>query len=90
MLGFFFLNYKVVTLDNILQWEWCGRQERAVDIFYLDFIKAFDTVSHKILTEKVMKHRLDDQPVRWTEKRLGREGGQQLAPSLAGGQRLAV
>lgn len=46
-------------------------------IFYLAFIKAFDTVSHKSLTEKVMKHRLDDQPVRWTEKRLGPEGGQQ-------------
>ncbi|GAB0179857.1 mitochondrial enolase superfamily member 1 [Grus japonensis] len=34
---------------------------RAVDIVYLDFIKAFDIVSHKILKEKLMKYKLDEQ-----------------------------
>ena len=36
-------------------------------IVYLDFRKGFDTVSHKILIEKLMKYRLDEQTARWTE-----------------------
>ena len=32
---------------------------KAVDVFYLDFIKAFDTVSHGILLEKLAAHGLD-------------------------------
>ena len=32
---------------------------RAVDIVYLDFSKAFDTVSHKIFMKKLMKYGLD-------------------------------
>lgn len=40
---------------------------RAMDIAYLEFRKAFDPVSHKILTEKVMKNRLDEQTGNWTE-----------------------
>ncbi|PKU44163.1 rna-directed dna polymerase from mobile element jockey- hypothetical protein [Limosa lapponica baueri] len=40
---------------------------RAVDIVYLDFRKAFNTVSHKTLTEKLMNYGLDDQTVRWIE-----------------------
>ena len=37
---------------------------RAVNIDYLDFSKAFDTVSYKILIEKLMKNGLDEQTVR--------------------------
>ncbi|KAK4831130.1 hypothetical protein QYF61_015433 [Mycteria americana] len=40
---------------------------RAVDIVYLNFRKAFDTVSHKILIEKLLMHGLDDQTVRLIE-----------------------
>ncbi|KAM9591200.1 putative nicotine oxidoreductase isoform 2-T3 [Morphnus guianensis] len=40
---------------------------RAVDIVYLDFRKAFDPVSHKILIEKLLMYGLDEQTVRWTE-----------------------
>lgn len=32
---------------------------RAVDVVHLDISKAFDTVSLKILTEKMLKHELD-------------------------------
>ncbi|KAK4830060.1 hypothetical protein QYF61_008398 [Mycteria americana] len=40
---------------------------RAVDILYLDFSKAFDTVSHKILIDKVFMYGLVEQTVRWIE-----------------------
>ncbi|GAB0206675.1 mitochondrial enolase superfamily member 1 [Grus japonensis] len=40
---------------------------RAVDIVLLDFRKAFDPVSHKILIEKLLMYGLDEQTVRWTE-----------------------
>ncbi|GAB0179180.1 mitochondrial enolase superfamily member 1 [Grus japonensis] len=38
---------------------------RAVDVVYLDFSKAFDTVSHNILVSKLRKCRLDEGSVRW-------------------------
>jgi len=34
---------------------------RAVDVVHLHFSKAFDTVSPKILIEKLMKYGLDEQ-----------------------------
>lgn len=42
---------------------------RAVDIIYLYFRMAFDTITHQILIEKLMKYRSDEQPVsmRWNE-----------------------
>lgn len=41
---------------------------RAVDIVCLDFIKAFDTASLKILTEKLCMG-LDELTVRWVKKK---------------------
>jgi len=34
-------------------------EEKAVDVVYLDVNKAFDTVSHIILLEKLAAHGLD-------------------------------
>ncbi|GAB0177600.1 mitochondrial enolase superfamily member 1 [Grus japonensis] len=41
---------------------------RTVSIVYLDFRNGFETVSHKILIDKPMKYKLDEQTVRWIEK----------------------
>jgi len=38
---------------------------KAVDIVYLDFSKAFDTVPHSILLEKPAAHGLDGCALRW-------------------------
>ena len=38
---------------------------KAVDIVYLDFQKAFDTVPHRILIEKLAAHGLDERTVCW-------------------------
>ncbi|KAF1534966.1 hypothetical protein FQV19_0007934, partial [Eudyptula minor] len=38
---------------------------KAVDVVYLDFSKAFDTVSHGILLEKLAAHGLDRWTLRW-------------------------
>ncbi|GAB0204550.1 mitochondrial enolase superfamily member 1 [Grus japonensis] len=42
-------------------------ERRAVDVVYLDFSKAFDTVSHNILVSKLRKCGLDEWTVRWVE-----------------------
>ena len=39
---------------------------RAIDV-YLDFSKAFDTVSHNILLGKLRKYGLDEWSVKWIE-----------------------
>jgi len=38
---------------------------KVVDVIYLDFSKAFDTVSHSILLEKLAAHGLDGCTLRW-------------------------
>jgi len=38
---------------------------KAVDVVYLDFSKAFDTVSHSILPEKPAAHGLDGCTLHW-------------------------
>ncbi|CAM4550903.1 unnamed protein product [Lepidochelys kempii] len=40
---------------------------KAVDVLFLDFSKAFDTVSHSILVSKLRKYGLDECTIRWVE-----------------------
>ncbi|CAM5146132.1 unnamed protein product [Natator depressus] len=40
---------------------------KVVDMLFLDFSKAFDTVSHSILASKLKTYELDEWTVRWIE-----------------------
>ena len=40
---------------------------KAVDVVYLDFSKAFDTVPHHILMEKLAAHGLDGRTLCWVK-----------------------
>ena len=40
---------------------------KAVDVVYLDFSKAFDTVSHSILLQKLADHGLGRYTLGWVE-----------------------
>ncbi|CAM5082501.1 unnamed protein product [Eretmochelys imbricata] len=42
-------------------------EEKAVGVLFLDFSKAFDTVSHSILASKLKKYGLDEWTIRWIE-----------------------
>lgn len=50
--------------------EWCGRitysaeETRAMDIVYLNFSKAFNTISHRIVLDKMLMYRLDEKTMR--------------------------
>ncbi|KAK4825912.1 hypothetical protein QYF61_003407 [Mycteria americana] len=46
-------------------------EEKAVDVVYLDFSKAFDMVSHSILLEKLAAHGLDGCTLHWVKNWLG-------------------
>jgi len=54
----------IAFCDGMTGWVDEGR---AVDVVYLDFSKAFDTVSHNILLGKLRKYGLDEWSVRWIE-----------------------
>ncbi|GAB0208208.1 mitochondrial enolase superfamily member 1 [Grus japonensis] len=54
----------IAFYDGMTGWVDEGR---AVDVVYLDFSKAFDTVSHNILIGKLRKCGLDEWTVRWVE-----------------------
>ena len=55
-----------------------------MDIVYQDISKAFHTVSHKILIEKLLMYGLGEQTVRGIENWLNSRA--QRARSLVGGQ----
>jgi len=68
----------VAFYDGMTGWVDEGR---AVDVVYLDFSRAFDTVSHNILLGKLRKSGLDEWSVRWIENWLN--GGTQRVVSGA-------
>ncbi|CAM4617835.1 unnamed protein product [Caretta caretta] len=45
---------------------------KAVDMLFLNFSKAFDTVSHSVLASKLKKYGLDEWTIRWIESWLDR------------------
>ncbi|PKU36965.1 rna-directed dna polymerase from mobile element jockey-like [Limosa lapponica baueri] len=47
---------------------------KAVDVVYLDFSKAFETVSHSILLEKLAAHGLNISTLHWVKKLAGGPG----------------
>ncbi|GAB0203114.1 mitochondrial enolase superfamily member 1 [Grus japonensis] len=64
MLGKSCLTNLIAFYDGVTGWV---GDRRAVDIVYLDFSKAFDTVSHNILISKLRKCGLDEWTARWIE-----------------------
>jgi len=54
----------IAFCDGVTCWVDEGR---AVDVVYLNFSKAFDTVSHNILLGKPRKCGLDEWSVRWID-----------------------
>ena len=54
----------IAFYDDMTGWVDEGR---AVDVFYLDFSKDFDTVSHNVLLGKLRKCGLDEWSVKWIE-----------------------
>ncbi|CAM4646787.1 unnamed protein product [Caretta caretta] len=50
----------------------CVDEGKAVDVLFLDFSKAFDTVSHSILASKLKKYGLDEWTIRGIESWLDR------------------
>ena len=43
------------------------RQDKSVDVIYLDFSKAFDKVDHRILLKKMSKLGVDGKLIKWLE-----------------------
>ncbi|PKU32730.1 rna-directed dna polymerase from mobile element jockey- hypothetical protein [Limosa lapponica baueri] len=54
----------IAFYDSMTGWV---DEERAVDVIYSDFSKAFDTVSYNILIGKLRKCGLDERTLRWIE-----------------------
>lgn len=50
-----------------------ANERKAVDIVYLDFSKAFDTIPRKVLIEKLLKCELHEPTVKWIENLLNSE-----------------
>ena len=48
----------------------CVGEGRAKDVVHFDFSRAFDTVSHNILVDKLRKCGIDEWTVRWIENLL--------------------
>ncbi|KAK4820953.1 hypothetical protein QYF61_008740 [Mycteria americana] len=63
---------------------------KAVDVVYLDFSKAFDTVSHSILLEKLAAHGLDGCTLRWVKNWLDGQAQRVVVNGVYSGWRLVT
>jgi len=61
MIGRSCLTNLISFYDQVTQLD----EGKAVDVIYLDFRKAFDTVPHSILLEKLAAHGLDGCTLGW-------------------------
>ncbi|KAJ7396243.1 hypothetical protein BTVI_146937 [Pitangus sulphuratus] len=61
------LHYSDIHKSKDPDWIHSKDEGKAVDAVYLDFIKAFDTISHRILLEKLAAHSLDVGSVHWVK-----------------------
>jgi len=59
-----YLTNLIAFYDDMTGWV---DERRAVEVVYLDFSKAFDTVSHNTLLGKLRKCGLDEWSVKWIE-----------------------
>ncbi|KAK4822093.1 hypothetical protein QYF61_009793 [Mycteria americana] len=63
---------------------------KAVDVVYLDFSKAFDTVSHSILLEKLAAHGLDECTLSWVKNWLDSRAQRVVVNGVYSGWRLVT
>jgi len=52
-------------MESFNQWTAALDQEYAVDIFYLDYQKAFDTVPHRRLIKMLNSYGVSGKPLLW-------------------------
>ena len=65
-----FLTSKSTTthlLECSLDWNLALRSRKAVDVIYLDFAKAFDSVVHSKLVAKLNSYGVNNEVLRWIE-----------------------
>ncbi|PKU39380.1 rna-directed dna polymerase from mobile element jockey-like [Limosa lapponica baueri] len=66
MTQFFLTN--LISFNGML--TYLVAEGKAVDVVYLGFIKAFDTLFHSILLEKLAAHELDGSTLCWVKNQL--------------------
>ena len=69
-------------------YDWVTRlvdKGKAVDVVYLDFSKAFDTISHSILLEKLAAHGLDRYTLCWVRNWLEGQAPKVVANGVKSG-----
>jgi hypothetical protein len=84
-----FLKNKSTTthlLECCLDWNVALRSKKAVDIIYLDYAKAFDSVVHSKLIAKLTCYGVKNMPLKWIESFLvGRSQFVHIGSSILSG-----